>query len=95
MIIKVSICASLVALVLSAPVGATTSIPNPSNEAVEGYIILAQTDGMERRGDRRDDRQDCRGEEGAVGGDKRDCKQDARSGDSDDAKGGSDAPESD
>ena len=29
--------------------------------------------------DRRDDRQDCRQDEGLVGGDKRDCKQDARS----------------
>lgn len=28
--------------------------------------------------DRRDDRQDCRQEEGIVGGDKRDCKQDER-----------------
>ena len=29
--------------------------------------------------DRRDDRQDCRQDEGLVGGDKRDCKQAARS----------------
>ena len=38
----------------------------------------AQTSGMERRGDRRDTRQDCRQGNGAVGADKRNCKQDAR-----------------
>lgn len=52
-------------------------------------LILAKTEGMGRRQDRRegrrddrqdrrDDRQDCRGEEGVVGKDKRDCKQDER-----------------
>ncbi len=57
-------------------------------------LILAATDGMERRDDNRDDRQedrgdrddnrqDCRQEEGA-GKDKRDCKQDGRSGDAGD-----------
>ena len=51
-------------------------------------MILAGTDGMDRRQDRRgdrrdnrderqDDRRDCRQEEG-VGKDKRDCKQDER-----------------
>ena len=38
----------------------------------------AQTSGMERRGDRRDTRQDCRQKEGAVGADKRNCKQQGR-----------------
>ena len=38
-------------------------------------FILAQTGGMVRRQDRRDTRQDCRHQEGAVGMDKRNCKQ--------------------
>jgi hypothetical protein len=47
-----------------------------------GSPLLAQTGGMERRGDRRDDRQggrdDRRDEGGAMGKDKRDCKQEGR-----------------
>jgi hypothetical protein len=54
-----------------------------------GSPLLAQTGGMERRGDRRDDRQggrddrrdtrdECRDEGGAMGKDKRDCKQEGR-----------------
>lgn len=53
----------------------------------EPSFRIAQTLGMDRRGDRRDDRggrrdtrQDCRDAEGAIGGDKRDCKQDKRRG---------------
>lgn len=51
-------------------------------------FIVADTRGRERRDDRddnRDDRQDCRQEEGRIGGDKRDCKQDERGGNEDDA----------
>ena len=36
-----------------------------------GSLIIAQTNGQ----DRRDTRQDCRQQEGAVGQDKRNCKQ--------------------
>jgi hypothetical protein len=93
--IKVSVCVGVLALFLTAPVGATQGTALPSEAGVEASIVLAQTQGMDRRGGRRDgrgenrdDRQDCRGEEGAVGGDKRDCKQDARSGDGDDAPDG-------
>ena len=43
-------------------------------------FILAQTNGMERRQDRRGTRQDCRQENGAVGSDKRHCKQQGRQG---------------
>jgi hypothetical protein len=39
-----------------------------------GPFVIAQTNGQ----DRRDTRQDCRQEKGAVGGDKRDCKQEGR-----------------
>jgi len=44
----------------------------------DGSFSIAQTQGMNRRGDRRDTRQDCRQEEGAVGADKRNCKQQRR-----------------
>jgi hypothetical protein len=43
-----------------------------------GSFTIAQTGGMERRGNRRDTRQDCRQAEGVVGGDKRNCKQQGR-----------------
>ncbi len=65
--------------------------PGIGQPGTEVPLILAATDGMERRddnrddrqedrGDRNDNRQDCRQEEGA-GKDKRDCKQDGRSDD--------------
>jgi hypothetical protein len=55
----------------------------------ESHLMLAATEGMDRRQDRRDDRrddrgdrrdvrQDCREEEGMAGKDKRDCKQEGR-----------------
>jgi hypothetical protein len=44
----------------------------------ERSFVIAQTNGMERRQDRRDTRQDCRQENGAVGADKRNCKQQGR-----------------
>ena len=46
--------------------------------STEGSFTVAQTQGMNRRGDRRGDRQDCRQGEGAVGADKRNCKQQGR-----------------
>ena len=39
--------------------------------SADSSLIIAQTNGQ----DRRDTRQDCRQAEGAVGKDKRDCKQ--------------------
>jgi len=39
--------------------------------STDSSFIIAQTNGQERR----DTRQDCRQQEGAVGQDKRDCKQ--------------------
>ncbi len=48
------------------------------NASTNGSFTIAQTNGMNRRGDRRDTRQDCRGQEGVVGADKRNCKQQAR-----------------
>ena len=46
--------------------------------STDGSFILAQTNGMTRRQDRRDGRQDCRQQEGAIGMDKRNCKQGGR-----------------
>jgi hypothetical protein len=46
--------------------------------STDGSFTIAQTGGMERRGERRDTRQDCRQGNGAVGQDKRHCKQQGR-----------------
>jgi hypothetical protein len=46
--------------------------------STDGSFTIAQTNGMDRRGERRDTRQDCRQANGAVGGDKRNCKQQGR-----------------
>src|SRR3954469_26061080 len=44
--------------------------------STDGSFTIAQTNGQNRR----DNRQDCRKDEGAVGADKRNCKQQGRSG---------------
>jgi hypothetical protein len=46
--------------------------------STDGLFVLAQTNGMERRGERRDTRQTCRHQNGLIGADKRDCKQQGR-----------------
>ena len=46
--------------------------------STDGSFTIAQTNGMGRRQDRRDSRQDCRQQEGGVGMDKRACKQGRR-----------------
>ena len=46
-------------------------------ESADGSFAIAQTNGTNRRQDRRGDRQDCRQQEG-VGADKRNCKQEGR-----------------
>ena len=46
--------------------------------STDGSFRIAQTQGMNRRADRRDTRQDCRPQEGVVGADKRNCKQQRR-----------------
>ena len=77
--------------------GVMTSGIAVAQSGIEAPLILAATEGMERRGERRDDRQDdrgdrrdtrqdCRGEEG-VGKDKRDCKQEGRQERREDDKG--------
>jgi len=59
---------------------ATTTTPLKAAPTA-GLFTLVQTNGMERRQDRRDTRQDCRSEGGLVGADKRNCKQDGRTDD--------------
>jgi hypothetical protein len=51
-------------------------VPVIANWATSAAV--AQTAGMNRRQDRRGDRQDCRQQEGLVGADKRNCKQQGR-----------------
>ena len=82
--------------------GVQAAPSSAQSSGVEAPMMLAATEGMDRRGERRDDRQDdrgdrrdtrqdCRGEEG-VGKDKRDCKQEGRGErrDGDDNEGGDD-----
>lgn len=79
---KTTVQAALAAAMLAAlPMSAQADAVS-TNDAkfASGTYEVAGTKGMDRRGDRRDDRQDCRGANGAVGKDKRDCKQDARQG---------------
>ena len=67
---------SLVGGVSLATSAETVKMTNKAS--TDGSFSIAQTQGMNRRGDRRDTRQDCRQEEGAVGADKRNCKQQRR-----------------
>jgi hypothetical protein len=46
--------------------------------STDGSFTIAQTNGVDRRQDRRGGRQDCRQQAGAVGADKRNCKQEGR-----------------
>ena len=46
--------------------------------STDGSFIIAHTNGMNRRQDRRGGRQDCRQQAGVVGADKRNCKQEGR-----------------
>jgi hypothetical protein len=65
-----------------------TTVKAIDTVASDGSFTLAQTRGQERR----DTRQDCRGEGGLFGADKRDCKQDKRN---DDTKPGDDGTKDD
>jgi hypothetical protein len=66
-------------LVVGVPVSTNAEPVKVMDEAsTDGSFTIAQTNGMNRRQDRRGDRQDCRQQEGAVGADKRNCKQEGR-----------------
>ena len=69
---------SIIVLSLVAGVVFSAQAETIVQEVPDGSIILAQTQGINWRTDRRDTRQDCRGQEGAVGMDKRNCKQQGR-----------------
>jgi|SRR6476661_3365168 len=71
-------------LIMLSMVGGAPLPTNTDNRGVttkvspEELFTLVQTQGMNRRGDRRDTKQDCRQQEGVVGSDKRGCKQEGR-----------------
>ena len=77
-------CATRSSLIIFSLVAGMCSSTNTETVAAmngaspDGLFTLAQTRGMVRRQDRRDARQDCRQQEGAVGMDKRNCKQERR-----------------
>lgn len=77
------VCLGIVGILGCAAVAGSALADESATGASDGFI-LADTRGKERRddrGDNRDDRRDCRQEEGRIGDDKRDCKQDERDGD--------------
>jgi hypothetical protein len=78
-------------LIVLLSLGVQAAPSSAKSSGVEAPMMLAATEGMERRGERRDDRQDCRGDEG-IGKDKRDCKQEERR-EGDDNEGGDDNDE--
>ena len=66
-------------LVVGVPISTNAeAVKMMSGASPDGLFTLAQTGGMMRRQDRRDARQDCRQQEGAIGMDKRNCKQGRR-----------------
>jgi hypothetical protein len=66
-------------LVVGVPISTNAeTVKMMSGASPDGLFTLAQTGGMMRRQDRRDARQDCRQQEGAIGMDKRNCKQERR-----------------
>ncbi|SHK45364.1 hypothetical protein SAMN05444000_13021 [Shimia gijangensis] len=82
MFTKTTFAALAVALTASMATASTAPVSvmdAPAASASTSYDV-ADTRGMDRRQDRRDDRQGCRGANGLVGKDKRDCKQDNRNG---------------
>jgi hypothetical protein len=75
-----------VALLMSLGVLASNVVTGISPGMTDYNLVLADTRGKDRRDGReedRDDRGDCREEEGVVGKDKRDCKKDNRRGEDD------------
>ena len=74
---------------LSCTVLASNDVEGGANGLGDADLFVADNRRKDRRDDRgenRDDKQDCRQEEGLVGDDKRECKQENR-GDGDEAEG--------
>jgi hypothetical protein len=66
-------------LVVGVPIATNAEPVKVMDElSTDGSFIIAQTNGMDRRQDRRGGRQDCRQQAGVVGADKRNCKQEGR-----------------
>jgi hypothetical protein len=66
-------------LVVGTPISTNAESVKVMDEAsTDGSFTIAQTNGMDRRQDRRGGRQDCRQQAGVVGADKRNCKQEGR-----------------
>jgi hypothetical protein len=69
----------ILSLIVGVPISTNAATVKMMAEASsDDLFTLAQTGGMVRRQDRRDSRQDCRQQEGAIGADKRSCKQGRR-----------------
>ena len=69
---------------------ACDDVDDGSSAVNESELLVADNNRKERRDDRqgdRDDKQDCRQDEGRVGDDKRECKQENRGGGDEDDKG--------
>jgi hypothetical protein len=74
MIIRSSMLIFGMVVAMSIPTNAETLKVMDEAASTDRAFVIAQTNGQ----DRRDNRQDCRQENGAVGADKRDCKQNGR-----------------
>ena len=77
-VFRSSIVISVLVVGLSLSANAETVGVMSKVATTDGSFIIAQTNGMNRRQDRQDTRQDCRQQGGAVGADKRNCKQSGR-----------------
>jgi hypothetical protein len=87
MITRLLICGAFI--FTSCAALANTSVMDGASSIDEQDLLLADNRRDDRRDDRqddRDDKQDCRDEDGLVGGDKRDCKQESRGDDDEDEK---------
>jgi hypothetical protein len=74
MIIRSSMLIFGTVVAMSIPANAETAKVTGEAASTHQSFVIAQTNGQ----DRRDNRQDCRQDNGAVGADKRDCKQNGR-----------------
>ncbi len=85
---KIRLSVAVILGLASCAASADLATGNEPTSFAAGDLLVADTRGKDRREDRGDDRegrQDCRKEEGRLGGDNRDCRQEERRGDDDDA----------
>ena len=74
MMVRSSMLIFGIVVAMTIPTNAETAKVLGEAASTDRAFVIAQTNGQ----DRRDNRQDCRQENGAVGADKRDCKQNGR-----------------